>query len=199
MSRLPRAHTLNTALSKSFWDGLVMLLVLILVFAVTFTLLYIAGLSTLHAANPTFPVLSEEEAAMIVEDYLKKRVLGFEGYGIYVNGSGYKPYNGSSNMNITIPLFLVHQNRTVQELDQSSLTYGPLCTVSAETQCGLSQEVLEQSVERLVYLFDVTILSKDDDCSFPDFIVVDAMNGEVVFSFIDHHPKTIIEQCILPR
>jgi hypothetical protein len=80
-------------------------------------------------------------------------------------------------------------NNTTYKEDYRCMNFQPII-------CGYSQNFINESRGHLVYAFDSSIRT-DTECDGPDFFIIDAMNGDIPFSFIDERPESMPERCVI--
>ncbi len=98
--------------------------------------------------------------------------------GRYVSASEFKEGR------LQLPLIFSHQNETLFFINSTTHTVMNSCILP---RCAYSESFANTTSGKLVYPLDM-FWSKKSGGGFPDFFVVDAMNGEIVFSFIRDRP-----------
>lgn len=145
----------------------------------------------------TAPKVSEEQAVNIVGDRLQEKMAGFKDFSIYVSSKGYMFYGDLKAEGASVPLVFVHQNGTMFFVNGATKEIIRSCANTEEQVCGYSASFVNETKGKLVYVLDISISSTKDGCSLPDIFIVNAVDGEIVFSFIDEQPDSLPKQCIL--
>lgn len=140
------------------------------------------------------PRLSEEQAISVLANHLKEKWNGFINYGIYTP-EGYLEYDQFRARGYHVPLVFVHNggtqffvNSTTYEVDYRCVNFSPI-------MCGYSPNFVNEARGHLVYAFDISVRT-DSKCDGSDFFIVDAMDGDILFSFIGERPESVPERCI---
>lgn len=157
-----------------------------------FVLLYYAA-TTAKSSILTKPRISEEQAANIVEEQLRGYYIDFKGYSIYVGGEGYKPYPEFKARGEHLPLTFTSDNGTFFYVNNTTYEIYDSCVAEAFA-CRFSANYANESIGRLTYAFDLDVGSY---CGGPEIVIVDAIDGKVLFSFASERPEAISKACLL--
>lgn len=157
------------------------ILIVILVFATLFLLLYAS--ESVRISIPTIPALTEDQAKDVMETDIEKRV-GNVSVRIYSNSTG-EP----------LPLiYYRHEGNMAFRINEKS--HGIMGSCNPSLQCFLNnkEEVLASIDRRLFYFVDGSY--SGEDRSSPAYYYIDAMNGDILWSYIgeDVYPELTSKQ-----
>jgi len=165
-----------------------------LVFAILFIMLFYATDTTTNAGRIlTRPLVSEEEAARLVEEHLRDHYKDFIGYHIFTSGEGYETYSEYKALGQHLPLTFTHKNGTLFYVDNLTYEIYGSCTISESSICKFNPNYVNETRDSLAYFFDLAVSSY---CSMPEIVIVDATNGGVLYSSASERPEIFDPDCL---